>query len=89
MPPQTDCVIPIIRGRCVDQQLPEHREMMKYESGCADEEAAKVPGPHREPWLNVLSAYEPASQPALEQALADPVVRGVLRGRVIDLASGT
>lgn len=86
--PQTHRVIPIIRGR-VEQHLPEHREMMKYESGFADEEAAKVPGPHREPWLNVLSAYEPASQSALEQALTDPMIRTGLRGRVIDLASGT
>jgi ubiquinone/menaquinone biosynthesis C-methylase UbiE len=82
-------LIPIVRGRSFDQHLPEYREMMKYESGSADQDAAKVPGPHSEPWLNVVSAYEPASQPALEHALINPVTRAALRGKVIDLASGT
>lgn len=33
---------------------PEHREMMHYESGEADESARAISGGHPEPWLNVL-----------------------------------
>jgi hypothetical protein len=59
--------------------------MTKYESGAADQDTAKVPGSHSEPWLNIVSAYEPATQPALEVALASPAISAALRGKVIDL----
>jgi ubiquinone/menaquinone biosynthesis C-methylase UbiE len=63
--------------------------MSKYESGSADQDAEKVSGPHGEPWLNVLAAYEPASPPALERALTNPATRPAVRGKVIDLGAGT
>jgi ubiquinone/menaquinone biosynthesis C-methylase UbiE len=81
--------IPIIRGRHLEERFPEHREMLKYDSGTADRDAEKVSGPSGEPWLNVLAAFEPASPPALERALNNPATRPAVRGKVIDLGAGT
>src|SRR5258708_34639388 len=77
--------IPIIHGRKLEERLPEHREMLKYESGSADQDVENVPGPHSEPWLNALAAFEPASPPALGRALMNPAAGPAGRGEVIDL----
>ena len=81
--------IPIIHGRKLEERLPEHREMLKYESGSADQDVENVPGPHSEPWLNALAAFEPASPPALERALMNPATGPAVRGKVIDLGAGS
>jgi ubiquinone/menaquinone biosynthesis C-methylase UbiE len=81
--------IPIIYGGQVEEHLPEHREMLKYESGSADQDAGQVSGPNSEPWLNVLAACEPASPPALEHSLTNAATRLAVRGKVIDLGAGT
>jgi SAM-dependent methyltransferase len=62
---------------------------LKYESGDAERDAAAVPGPHSEPWLNVLAANEPGSPVALRQAVEHPVLGPRIRGRVIVLGAGT
>lgn len=81
--------IPIIIGDAIKPTDPEYREMMKYESGSADEDAAKVPGRHNEPWLNVLEAFEPGSPPSLEFAINHPYMGGKICGKVLDMGAGT
>ena len=81
--------IPVIHGRQIEERLPEHREMLKYESGSADQDVEKLLGPHNEPWLNALAAFEPASPLALERAVTNPTTGQAVRGKVIDLAAGT
>jgi len=68
---------------------PEYPEFLQYEDGSADRAAAALPGPHAEPWLNVIAAYEPGNQPQLEQLLAHPRLGPRVRGRVLDLAAGS
>lgn len=80
--------IPIVYGPRPPKHSPEYREMLKYESGSAEQDARKVSGSHKEPWLNVLAAYEPASPPALELALTSSATRHAVRGKVIDLGAG-
>ena len=63
--------------------------MMKYDSGSAEADAEKIPGPSDEPWLNVLATCEPVSPPALEQAIGDPATRSAVRGKIIDVGAGT
>lgn len=67
----------------------EYPEYLHYEDGSADRAAAGVPGPFAEPWQNVLAAYEPGSQPQLEQLLAHPRLGPRVRGKVLDLGAGT
>lgn len=67
----------------------EYPEYLQYEDGSADRAAAGVPGPFAEPWQNVLAAYEPGSQPQLEQLLAHPRLGPRVRGKVLDLGAGT
>lgn len=67
----------------------EYPEYLQYEDGSADRAAAAIPGPHPEPWQNVIAAYEPGSQPQLEQLLAHPRLGPRVRGRVLDLGAGT
>lgn len=67
----------------------DYREMWHYESGRAEADAAQCAGPHREPWLNVREYHEPGVRPALLQALSDPRLGHLVRGRVIDLGAGT
>ncbi len=82
-------VIPVIAREPLSETEPEYRELEKYESGSADEDARRIPGPHGEPWLNVLDQCEPASPPAVEFALAHPAIRPLIRGHAIDLGAGT
>ena len=79
----------IVRGTLPLPGSLEYVEMMKYESGAADRDAANVPGVHAEPWLNVLDAFEPGAAPALGEALADPAFGPRIAGRVVDLGAGT
>jgi SAM-dependent methyltransferase len=81
--------IPVIARRPIAEDQPEYREMMKYESGSANADAARQTGPPQEPWLNVLEQCEPGVPPALDFALTDPTVAPLVRGRVIDLGAGT
>lgn len=81
--------IPVLARQPVGADQPEHREMLHYESGAADESARAIPGRHAEPWLNVLEACEPASPPAMRLATTHPDIRPFIRGRVIDLGAGT
>ncbi len=67
----------------------EYPEYLQYEDGSADRAAAAIPGPHAEPWQNVITAYEPGSQPQLEQLLGHPRLGPRVRGRVLDLGAGT
>lgn len=67
----------------------EYPEYLHYEDGSADRAAAAVAGPHAEPWLNVIAAYEPGSMPQLEQLLAHPRLGPRVRGKVLDLGAGT
>ncbi|HXU29412.1 MAG TPA: class I SAM-dependent methyltransferase [Thermoanaerobaculia bacterium] len=67
----------------------EYPEYLQYEDGSADRAAAAIPGPHAEPWQNVIATYEPGSQPQLEQLLAHPRLGPRVRGRVLDLGAGT
>ena len=82
-------MIPVIAREVLSEAEPEYRELEKYESGAADEDARRIPGPHDEPWLNVLDQCEPASPPAVEFALAHPAIRRLVRGHAIDLGAGT
>jgi SAM-dependent methyltransferase len=82
-------VIPVIAREPLAETEPEYRELEKYESGAADEDARKIDGPHGEPWLNVLDRCEPASPPAVEFALAHPAIRPLIKGHAIDLGAGT
>ncbi len=67
----------------------EYPEYLQCEDGSADRAAAAIPGPHAEPWLNVIAAYEPGSQPQMEQLLAHPRLASRVRGKVLDLGAGT
>jgi SAM-dependent methyltransferase len=82
-------VIPVIAREPLSDVEPEYRELDKYESGAADQDARRIQGPHAEPWLNVLEQCEPASPPAVEFALAHPEIAPLVRGRAIDLGAGT
>ncbi len=86
---ETSATIPVIVRKAVTKNDPEYVEMMKYESGSADKDAAAVPGKHQEPWLNVLDAFEPASPPAIDLAFSHPKIRPFIKGRAIDLGAGT
>lgn len=79
----------VVARRPIQIGQPEHREMMHYESGAAEESARAIPGAHAEPWLNVLEACEPTSPAAITFALSHPRIRPLLRGRIIDLGAGT
>lgn len=81
--------IPVIARDVVTVHDPEYREMMKYESGAADQDAVAVPGKHPEPWLNVLAACEPHSPRAIDFACSHPEIQPLIRGQAIDLAAGT
>jgi SAM-dependent methyltransferase len=88
--PDTDAEeIRIVRGHQPLAEEPEFRERHGYESGRAELQAATISGPHQEPWLNVLSVYEPGSQPSLKQALASPRISQRMKERVVDLGAGT
>jgi SAM-dependent methyltransferase len=86
---ETSMTIPVIARDPLTVDDPEYREMMKYESGTAEQEAAAIPGKHQEPWLNVLDTCEPASQHAIDLAFSHPEIRPLIRGRAIDLGAGT
>jgi len=62
-------VISIIEGDPIGPTDPEFVEMMRFESGLADQTAQAIAGPHDEPWLNYRDATEPHTQPAIEHAL--------------------
>ncbi|HEX6901877.1 MAG TPA: class I SAM-dependent methyltransferase [Thermoanaerobaculia bacterium] len=81
--------IRLTTGRQPRPTDPEFREMQGYESGRAEQQAALIPGPHEEPWLNVLAFHEPGAQPSLQQALATPFIAQRMRGTVADLGAGT
>lgn len=76
-------------GRLPRPEDPEFREMQNYESGRAEAAASTIPGPHQEPWLNVLSFHEPGARPSLEKALANERIRQRMTGKVVDLGAGT
>lgn len=76
-------------GRLPRPEDPEFREMQNYESGRAEAAASTIPGPHQEPWLNVLSFHEPGARPSLEQALATEPIRQRMTGKIVDLGAGT
>jgi SAM-dependent methyltransferase len=82
-------MIPVVAREPLSQAEPEYRELEKYESGAADEDARRIPGPHAEPWLNVLDQCEPASPPAIDFALAHAAIGKLVKGRAIDLGAGT
>ena len=67
-------VISIIEGDPIGPTDPEFVEMMRFESGLADQTAQAIAGPHDEPWLNYRDATEPHTQPAIEHALAHPEI---------------
>jgi SAM-dependent methyltransferase len=81
--------IRVVRGHQPDPEEPEFRELLGYESGRAELQAATVHGPHQEPWLNVLSFYEPGVRPSLKKALSIPRISDRIRERVVDLGAGT
>ncbi|MEP7011514.1 MAG: class I SAM-dependent methyltransferase [Acidobacteriota bacterium] len=87
-PPQTGA-LEVEIGTVPTPRDPEYPEYLQYEDGSADRAAAAVPGPHAEPWLNVIAAYEPGSMPQLEQLLAHPRLGPRVHGRVLDLGAGT
>jgi len=84
-----DTEIPVIKGGLPNAQQREHREMLKYESGEANNEAASVLGKHDEPWLNVVDACEPGSQLAVEHVINDIQLAAKIRGHVLDVGAGT
>jgi ubiquinone/menaquinone biosynthesis C-methylase UbiE len=81
--------IPVIVGQPPEPHLPEYREMLKYESGRANEIVAGLPGRHQDPWLNALDLWEPASPLALEKTLQNPATASAVQGRVLDVAAGS
>lgn len=87
--PQEKAIPEVEIGTVPTPRDPEYPEYLQYEDGSADRAAAGVPGPHAEPWLNVIAAYEPGSMPQLEQLLAHPRLGSRVRGRVLDLGAGT
>ena len=86
---KNDCEIPIIPGRRPEEHEKEHREMMTYESGRADEEASRMAGTHKEPWLNVVDTCEPASMPGFEIIKNTRIFRENIHGKVLDVGAGT
>ncbi len=78
-----------VRGRVPSPDDPEHREMMGYESGAAEEVAARLGGDAAESWVKVVEQHEPGAHRAFHQALADPEIASRVRGRVIDLGAGS
>ena len=66
----------------------EYSEFDKYDSGSAEKEAREVPGPHSEPWFNVLAMHEPGTMASLDQVLADRQLGFRVRGTVLDLGAG-
>jgi SAM-dependent methyltransferase len=87
--PQQPAVVQVEIGTVPTEHELEYSEYLQYEDGRADRAAAAVPGPYAEPWQNVIAAYEPGSQPQLEQLLAHPRLGPRVRGRVLDLGAGT
>lgn len=81
--------IRVIHGKKPKIHEKEFTEMLNYESGQADIDASQVTGPFSEPWLNVISTHEPASMPAFDQVLRIDYLREKIRGRVLDVGSGT
>src|SRR5262245_59881680 len=81
--------IPVILGQPPEPHLPEYGEMLRYESGSADEQVRKLPGPHQEPWLNAVDLWEPCSPFALTSILENPALASAVRGRVLDVAAGS
>lgn len=81
--------IPVIQGTPIQPFEPEYQEMLKYESGSADQDAFQVKGKHKEPWLNVLDAFEPGTQPSIDYAINHPIIGPRIRGKIIDLGAGT
>ncbi len=75
--------ISVIEGEPIGPTDPEFVEMMRFESGLADEVAQSTAGPHDEPWLNFLAATQPHTQPAIEAALSHPDLRDRIGGRII------
>ena len=80
--------ISIIEGDPLGPSDPEYIEMMRFESGLADQTAHDTAGPHDDPWLNYFEATEPHTQPAIEHALRHPEIAPLIRGKVVDLAAG-
>lgn len=89
MEPEKFSEVPLIYGRKPAPQEKEFIEMSNYESGKADADARQVKGPFREPWLNVVNAYEPVSMPGFDKILADENLRRRVRGKVLDIAAGS
>jgi ubiquinone/menaquinone biosynthesis C-methylase UbiE len=79
----------VIRGTAPKPTEKEFIEMMHYDSGDADRDAALVKGRHEEPWVNVIEAFEPSSLPGFERMLAIPELRSRIAGRVLDVGAGT
>jgi SAM-dependent methyltransferase len=81
--------IQIIYGKRPKEHEKEFSELLNYESGQADIDASQATGPYSEPWLNVINTHEPASMPAFDQVLRIEHLREKIRGRVLDVGSGT
>jgi ubiquinone/menaquinone biosynthesis C-methylase UbiE len=81
--------IPVVIGKQPDPNLPEYRELLKYESGIATEIVKKLSGKHADPWLNALDHFEPGSPAMLQEILKNPRIAGSVHRRVIDVAAGT
>ena len=80
--------ISIIAGDPIGPTDPEYIEMMRFESGLADQTAHDTAGPHDEPCLNCLDATMPHVQPAIEYALMHLEIAPLIHGKVVDLSAG-
>jgi ubiquinone/menaquinone biosynthesis C-methylase UbiE len=81
--------VPVIHGTKPKPWEKEFLEMNHYESGKADEDASKIPGPYEEPWLNVVHSSEPISIPGFEKILQLEELRSRIKGRILDIAAGS
>ena len=81
--------IPVIRGRLPGPGQKEFLEFQQYDSGRADQAAAKLGSGAEEPWLEVINQHEPSALPAIDRLLSDAAILTRIRGRVIDVGAGT
>jgi len=81
--------IEIVRGRVPEPGEREFQEMMHYQGGQAEEDAASTPGPSDEPWENVVALHEPMSRHAFDWIVTHPELGGAVHGKVLDMAAGS
>jgi len=78
-----------IRGPEVERHRRVSIEQSHYQDGHADRTARELKPGAKEPWEEILNAFEPLSPPCLRWLLGHPTLSPLMQGRVLDVAAGT